>query len=72
MDLRGVGAQRIMTATRVAEPVASREEVRSALPSRRLISEEDLPGPASPPASPEPVPQAAPATAGLQQEAGFR
>ena len=69
MDLRGVGAQRIVTATRVAEPVASREEVRSALPSRRLISEEGLPGPAGPPASPEPVPQAAPATAGLQQAA---
>ncbi len=68
MDLRGVGAQRIMTATRVAEPVASREEVRSALPSRRLKSEERLPGPAAPPASPEPVPQAAPAAAGLQQE----
>jgi hypothetical protein len=70
MNLRGVGAQRITTATRVAEPVASREEVRSALPSRRLISEEALPGPAGPPAAPGPVPQAAPAmaTAGLQQE----
>ena len=67
MDLRGIGAQRTMTATRVAEPVASREEVRSALPGRRLISEEDPPGPASPPPSPEPVPQAAPAAAGLQQ-----
>jgi signal transduction histidine kinase len=65
MDLRGIGAQRTMTATRVAEPVASREEVRSALPSRRLISEEDPPGPAGP----EPAPQAAPATARLQQEA---
>ena len=65
MDLRGAGAQRTLTATRVAEPVASREEVRSALPSRRLISEEDPPGPARP----EPVPQAAPATAELQQEA---
>jgi signal transduction histidine kinase len=69
MDLRGVGAQRIVTATRAAEPVASREEVRSALPSRRLISEEGQPGRAGPPASPEPVPQAAPAAAGLQQEA---
>ena len=69
MDLRGVGAQRIVTATRVAEPVASREEVRSALPSRRLIAEEGLPGPAGPPAGPEPVPQAAPAGARLQQEA---
>ena len=68
LDLRGVGAQRIVTPPRVAEPVASREEVRSALPSRRLIPEEGLPGPAGPPASPEPVPQAAPATAGLQQE----
>jgi hypothetical protein len=68
VDLRGVGAQRIVSATRVAEPVASREQVRSALPSRRLISEEGLPGPAAPPEGPEPVPQAAPATAGLQQE----
>jgi signal transduction histidine kinase len=65
MDLRGVGAQRIVTATRVAEPVASREEVRGALPSRRLISEEGLPRPAVP----EPVPRPVPATAGLPQEA---
>jgi hypothetical protein len=70
MDLRGIGAQRTMTATRVAEPVASREEVRSPLPSRRLIAEEDPPGLAVPFAGPEPMPQAAPATAtaGLQQE----
>jgi signal transduction histidine kinase len=68
MDLRGIGAQQTMTATRVAEPVASREEVRSALPSRRLISEENPPGPAGPPASPEPMPQAVPAAGGLQQE----
>jgi len=69
-DLRGVGAQRITTATQVAEPVPSREreEVRSALQGRRLISEEGLRGPAGPPAGPEPVPQLAPATAGLQQE----
>jgi signal transduction histidine kinase len=68
VDLRGVGPQRITTATRVAEPVASREEVRSALPGRRLTSGEGLPGPAAPPAAAEPVPQAAPAIAGLQQE----
>jgi hypothetical protein len=66
MNLRGVGAQRITTAARVAEPVASREEVRSALPSRRLILNEAPSG--GPPASPELEPQAAPATATLQQE----
>jgi len=66
-DLRGVGAQRSMAATRVAEPTASREEARSAPLSRRLISEEGpLPGPAGQSAGPEPVPQADPATAGLQ------
>jgi hypothetical protein len=68
MNLRSVGAQRITTAARVAEPVASREEVRSALPSRRLVPNEAPSGRS--PASPEPEPQAAPATATatLQQE----
>ena len=40
VDLRGAGAQRSMAATRVAEPTASREEVRSAPLGRRLVSEE--------------------------------
>ena len=71
VDLRGVGAQRSMAATRVAEPTASWTEVRSAPPGRRLIPEESPPpGPATPSASPEPVSQADPATAGLRQETG--
>jgi hypothetical protein len=58
MDMRGVGAQRSMAATRVAEPTASREEVRSAPLGRRLLSEEvPTPGPARPPAGSEPMPQ---------------
>jgi signal transduction histidine kinase len=58
MDLRGVGAQRSMAATRVAEPVASREEVRSAPLGRRPISERSSPpGPAGPSAGSEPVPE---------------
>ena len=43
MDLRGADAQRSMAATRVAEPTATREEVRSAPLGRRLLSEEGLP-----------------------------
>ena len=66
MDLRGVGAQRSMAATRVAGPTASWEEARSAPPSRRQISEDRLlPGPVGQSAGPEPAPQADPATAGL-------
>ena len=58
MDLRGVGAQRSMAATRVAEPTASREEVRSAPLGRRLLSEEGPPPePARPSARSEPMPQ---------------
>jgi signal transduction histidine kinase len=69
MDMRGLGAQRSMTATRVDEPIASREELWSA-PGRQLLAEGGPPpAPAGPPASPEPVPRAARATAGLQQEA---
>jgi signal transduction histidine kinase len=58
MDLRGVGAQRSMAATRVAEPAAPWEGVRSAPLGRRLLSEEGLPPePARPPAGSEPMPQ---------------
>lgn len=58
MDLRGVGAQRSMAATRVAEPVASREKVRTAPLGRRPISEEGPPpGSAGSAAGSEPVPQ---------------
>jgi signal transduction histidine kinase len=58
MDLRGAGAQRSMAATRVAEPTATREEVRSAPLGRRLLSEEGPPPePARPCASSEPMPQ---------------
>ena len=72
MDLRGVGAQRSMPATRAAESIASWEEVRSAPPGRRPMTEEaPPPSPPGPSTAPEPVPQAAdPATAGLQQETG--
>ena len=58
MDLRGAGAQRSMAATRVAEPTASREEVRSAPLGRRLLSEEGPPPePVRPSARSEPMPQ---------------
>jgi signal transduction histidine kinase len=58
VDLRGAGAQRNMAGTRVAEPTASREEVRSAPLGRRLLSEEGLPPePARPSAGSEPMPQ---------------
>ena len=58
MDLGGAGAQRSMAATRVAEPTATREQVRSAPLGRRLISEEGPPPePARPSAGPEPMPQ---------------
>ena len=58
MDLRGVGAQRSMAATRVAEPTATREEVRSAPLGRRLLSEEGPPPePWRASAGPEPLPQ---------------
>ena len=58
MDLRGVGAQRSMAATRVAEPTATREEVRSAPLGRRLLSEEGPPPePARPSVSSEPMPR---------------
>jgi signal transduction histidine kinase len=64
LDLRGVGAQRSVPATWLAEPAASREEVRSAPLGRRLISEEGPPpGPAGPPASSEPMPQEVPVLA---------
>jgi len=58
MGLRGVGAQRSMAATRVAEPTASRDEARSASLGRRPISEGGPPpGPAGPSAGSEPMPQ---------------
>jgi signal transduction histidine kinase len=58
MDRRGVGAQRSMAASRVAEPAASREEARSASLGRRPTSEDGLPpGPAAPSAGSEPMPQ---------------
>lgn len=58
MDRRGVGAQRSMAATRVAEPTASREEAGSASLGRRPISEEGRPpGTAGPSAGSEPMPQ---------------
>ena len=61
MDLRGVGAQRSMAATRVAEPTASREEMRSTPFGRMPISAEGPPaGPAGPSAGSEPVPQEVP------------
>ena len=64
MNLRGAGAQRSMAATRVAEPTASREEVRSAPLGRRPISEQSPPpGPAGPSTGSEPVPQGAQALA---------
>ena len=64
MDLRGADAQRSMAATRVAEPTASREEVRSTPLGRRLISEEGPPPePARPSAGSEPVPQEVPVLA---------
>ena len=67
MDLHGAGAQRSMAATRVAEPTATREQVRSAPLGRRLLSEEGPPPePARPSVGSEPVSQAGPATAGLQ------
>jgi signal transduction histidine kinase len=67
MDLHGAGAQRGMAATRVAEPTATREQVRSAPLGRRLLSEEGPPPePARPSVGSEPVSQAGPATAGLQ------
>jgi signal transduction histidine kinase len=64
MDLRGVGAQRSMAATRVAEPAASREEMRSTPFGRTLISGDGPPpGPAGPSAGSEPVPQEVPVLA---------
>ena len=64
VNLRGGGAQRSMAATRVAEPTASREEVRSAPLDRRPMSEQSSPpGPAGPSAGSEPVPQGAQALA---------
>jgi signal transduction histidine kinase len=54
MGLRGVGAQPSMAAARVAEPVASREDARSASIGRRPISEETSP-PRS--AGSQPMPQ---------------
>jgi hypothetical protein len=64
MDLRGVGAQRIMAATRVAEPTASREEMRSTPFGRMPISGEGPPpGPAGPYAGSDPVPQEVPVLA---------
>jgi len=58
VDLRGVGAQRSMVATRVAEPTASREELTRSTPlGRRPISEQGPPGSARPSAGSEPVPQ---------------
>jgi len=58
VDLRGVGAQRSMVATRVAEPTASREELTRSTPlGRRPISEQGPTGPARPSAGSEPVPQ---------------
>jgi signal transduction histidine kinase len=64
MDSRGVGAQRSMAATRVAEPTASREEMRSAPFDRTLISGDGPPpGLAGPSAGSEPVPQEVPVLA---------
>lgn len=64
MDLRGVGAQRSMAATRVAEPTASREEMRSTPFGRMPISGDGPPpGPAGPSAGSEPVPQEVPVLA---------
>ena len=58
MDLRGVGTQQSVAATRVAQPPASREEVRSAPLGRRLLSEEGPPPElARPSAGSEPMPQ---------------
>ena len=58
VDLRGVGAQRSMVATRVAEPTAPREEMTRSTPlGRRPISEQGPPGSARPSAGSEPVPQ---------------
>ena len=58
VDLRGAGAQRSMAGTRVAEPTASREEVRSAPLGRRLLSEEGPPpAPTRLSAGSEPMPQ---------------
>ena len=64
MDLRGAGAQRSMAATRVAEPTASREEMRGTPFGQMLISGDGPPpGPAGPSAGSEPVPQEVPVLA---------
>ena len=64
MDLRGADAQRSMAATRVAEPTATREEVRSTPFGRMPISGEGPPpGPAGASAGSEPVPQEVPVAA---------
>jgi signal transduction histidine kinase len=64
MDLRGVGAQRSMAATRVAEPTASREEMRGTPFGRMLVSGKGPPpGPAGASAGSEPVPQEVPVPA---------
>jgi signal transduction histidine kinase len=68
MDLRGVGAQRSMAATRIAEPTASREEMRSTPFGRMPISAE---GPPAGPAGAEPVPQEVPVRAADAGHAGY-